>query len=74
MKTNEIEKAALKLSDRERALLSYKLLESLDAETKEDIDKIWQSEVEERYEQIAKDRAKEKDGGMVLKEAKSKYE
>lgn len=73
MKTHEIEKAALKLSAKERALLSYKLLESIDAETTEGIDKIWQNEVEERYEQIAKDRTKEKDSGMVLKEAKSKY-
>lgn len=73
MKTKEIEKAALKLSNKERAALSYKLLESIDAETADDIDKIWQKEVEARYNQIVNGKLKEENSELVIKEAKSKY-
>jgi len=73
MKTEEIEKAALQLSIRERATLSFKLLESLDSEDTSDIDEVWQKEVEERYEQIRSGKAKTKKADLVINEAKSKY-
>lgn len=73
MKIHEIEKAALKLSNKERAALSYKLLESIDAETQDNIDKIWQQEVEERYNQITNSLTQTKNGELVIKEAKLKY-
>ncbi len=73
MGIKEIEKAALSLSSKERAALSYKLLESIDSENREDTDEIWQKEVEARYEQLVKGEAKGKEAELVIKEAKSKY-
>ncbi len=74
MKKNEIEKAALRLSSRERAALSYKLLESIDSENISDVDELWQKEVDERYRQLTTGIAKGKESELVIKEAKSKYE
>lgn len=73
MGIKEIEKAALLLSSKERAALSYKLLESIDSESKEDSDEIWQKEVEARYEQLIQGEAKGKEAELVINEAKSKY-
>ncbi|MCL6097612.1 MAG: addiction module protein [Bacteroidetes bacterium] len=73
MKTNQLEKEALRLSPKEKAVLSYKLLESIDSENFEDIDKLWQKEVEERYKQITSGSAKLKNAELVIHEAKSKY-
>ena len=73
MGIKEIEKAALSLSSKERAALSYKLLESIDSENREDADEIWQKEVEARYEQLTNGKAKGKEAELVIKEAKSKY-
>jgi len=73
MKTKEIEKAALRLSTKERALLSYKLLASIDSEATKDAVELWQKEVEERYKQITCGDAKLKNAELVIHEAKSKY-
>ncbi|MCL4551584.1 MAG: hypothetical protein M1495_23795 [Bacteroidetes bacterium] len=40
MRTRDIEKAALRLSAKEPAALSYKLLESIDSETVRDPDEL----------------------------------
>ncbi len=74
MKISEIEKAALHLPLKERATLSYKLLESIDSENSDNIDEIWQNEVDERYKQIKSGKAKTKKAELVIKEAKAKYE
>jgi hypothetical protein len=74
MKTSEIEKVALRLSVKERAALSLKLLESIDSENISDFDEVWQKEVEERYKQIVNGKAKTRKADLVIKEAKSKYE
>jgi len=73
MGIKEIEKAALALSSKKKASLSYKLLESIDSENVTDSDKIWQKEVDVRYKQLIKNTAKEKDSESVIREAKSKY-
>ena len=73
MRTREIEKEALRLSAKERAALSYKLLESIDSETVRDLDELWQKEVEERYKQITSGSTKLKNAELVIHEAKSKY-
>ena len=73
MRTRDIEKAALRLSAKERAALSYKLIESIDSETVRDPDELWQKEVEERYKQITSGSAKLKNAELVIHEAKSKY-
>ena len=68
MKTTEIEKAALRLSSRERAALSYKLLESIDAESfTADADELRQKEVDERYKQLTTGIAKDKEAELVIK-------
>jgi hypothetical protein len=74
MKVIEIEKEALRLSSKERAALSYRLLESIDSENIDDIDEIWQKEVEKRYAQLKTDISISKSADLVIKEAKSKYE
>jgi hypothetical protein len=74
MSIKEIEEAALSLSAKERAELSYKLLESIDSEIIHDVDKIWQEEVNERYEQLKLEATERKAAELVIKEAKSKYE
>lgn len=73
MQTKELVKAVLRLPAKEKAKLSYKLLESIDAENITDIDELWQKEVEERYEQITSGKAKTKRAELVIREAKSKY-
>ncbi len=73
MGINEIEKAAMKLSSKERAKLSYRLLESIDSEVSEDIDELWQKEVEERYMQITQKSSSTRNAESVINEAKSKY-
>ena len=73
MRTREIEKAALRLSAKERAALSYKLIESIDSETVKNLDELWQKEVEERYKQITNGSTKLKNAELVIHEAKSKY-
>ncbi|MBA4406955.1 hypothetical protein C0389_06745 [bacterium] len=74
MSIKKIEKAALSLSAKERAELSYILLESIDSEDIQNIDKIWQDEVNDRYEQLKIDSSERRAAELVIKEAKSKYE
>ncbi len=74
MSIKEIEEAALSLSAKERAELSYKLLESIDSENIQNIDRIWQEEVKARYDQLKIDTSERRAAELVIKEAKSKYE
>lgn len=74
MSIKEIEEAALSLSVKERAELSYILLESIDSEDIQNIDKIWQDEVNERYGQLKIDSSERRAAELLIKEAKSKYE
>ncbi|OGU65013.1 MAG: hypothetical protein A2499_06185 [Stygiobacter sp. RIFOXYC12_FULL_38_8] len=74
MTINEIEKAADNLTPAEKALLSYKLLESIDSESSENLDQFWQKEIDDRYNQILKGKAILKNANSVINEAKQKYE
>ena len=73
MKSKAIETAALKLSPKEKAELSYKLLESLQNDETESIDKIWAEEAERRYDSILKNEVHLSESKSVFKEAISKY-
>ncbi len=53
---NEIECAALSLSDKERALLAHRLIETLDQSIEEDVEEAWLDEAEKRYEDYRKGR------------------
>jgi putative addiction module component (TIGR02574 family) len=48
---NDIEKDALALSERDRAMLVQHLLETLDKEADEDVEELWLNEAEKRYEE-----------------------
>lgn len=74
MTINEIEKAAFNLTPTEKALLSYKLLESIEEEQVEGYDEIWQKEIDARYKQILENKAVLKNANSVINEAKLKYE
>jgi len=68
-----LEAELLKLSPKEKATITYKLLDSLEGEDAGDIEKIWLTEALTRYKQITKDGKHIIDGNLVIKEAKSKY-
>ena len=73
MDLKSLESELLKLSPRERAIVTYKLLESLDSEESGDIEDIWINEALKRYDQIAKTDKLTIDSDLIIKEAKSKY-
>ena len=67
----EIEKKALKLSARERALLIRQLLRSLENETEEEnTEEIWIKEAEYRHVQYKEGKTSEKPANEVLQDAK----
>lgn len=68
----EIEKKALELSNRERALLIRQLLKSLDEGSKEEnADDLWIEEAEYRYSQFKQGKTSDKPANDVLKDAKT---
>lgn len=73
MDLQALEIELLKLSPREKALLTYKLLSSLENEETDGIEEIWVDEAFSRYNQIKKNKDLCIDGDLVIKEAKSKY-
>jgi Putative addiction module component len=68
-----LESELLKLSPREKAIITYKLLQSLEDETNEDVDDVWIEEALNRYNQISKRDDLIIDSELVIKEAKIKY-
>lgn len=68
----EIERKALELSNKERALLIRQLLNSLEDETEEqNTEDLWIKEVEHRYNQFKQGKTTEKSADDVLKDAKT---
>lgn len=74
MTISEIEKAVSSLSAAEKAKLSYKLLESIEKDADENLDQLWNAEVDSRYKQIQEGKAILKDASAIINEAKQKYE
>ena len=68
-----LEKELLKLTPKEKAAITYKLLESLDAESNQDYEVVWIDEALARYNQLSKDSSLIHDFSLVIKESKSKY-
>lgn len=68
-----LEKELLKLTPKEKAAITFKLLESLDAEDNQDYEDIWIDEALARYNQLSKDSSLIHDFSLVIKESKSKY-
>ena len=73
MDLKSLESELLKLSPRERAIVTYKLLESLESEESGDIQDIWINEALSRYDQIARNIKFAVDSELIIKEAKEKY-
>ncbi|HMN23227.1 MAG: addiction module protein [Ignavibacteriaceae bacterium] len=68
-----LEKELLKLTPREKAVISYKLLKSLDTEENQDYEDVWIDEALNRYNQISEDKSLIHAFNLVIKESKSKY-
>jgi len=73
MDLKSLESELLKLSPRERAIVTYKLLQSLENEESGDIEDIWINEALSRYDQLARNSKMAVDSELIIKEAKEKY-
>ena len=70
---HEIEKKALKLSPRERALLIRQLLESLEeVDEEENAEELWIDEAKRRYDRYKQRKTSEKLANEVFENAKTK--
>jgi len=74
MDLKSLEVELLKLSAKEKAAITYKLLESLESDESGNIEEIWVNEALNRYYNITGGRDAVVDSELVIKEAKSKYE
>ena len=68
-----LEAELLKLSPKEKAAITYKLLESLESDEPGNMDEIWVNEALNRYYQIVNEGKAVIDSELVIREAKSKY-
>lgn len=73
MDIKSLEKELLKLTAREKAIITTKLLNSLDSEVDHDYEDVWIDEAINRYKQIAEDKFVIHDFRIVIKESKEKY-
>jgi hypothetical protein len=73
MDLKSLEAELLKLSPRERAIVTYKLLQSLESEESGDIEDIWINEALSRYDQLAGNSKIAVDSELIIKEGKAKY-
>ena len=74
MDLKSLEVELLKLSAKEKAAITYKLLESLQSDESGNIDEIWVNEALNRYYRIIDGGDAVVDSELVIREAKSKYE
>ena len=69
---SEIEKKALELSPKDRALLIRQLIHSLGNDTEdENVEEIWIKEAEYRYSQFKQGKISEKSAVQVFRDAKA---
>ena len=68
-----LEKEAMRLSARERALLADALLESLSDEATQKIQELWAAEADDRLQAFREGRISARDASDVLKDAISKF-
>ncbi|HSW56376.1 MAG TPA: addiction module protein [Ignavibacteriaceae bacterium] len=67
MDLKSLESELLKLSPRERAMVTFKLLESLETEESGDVEDIWINEALCRYDQIAQSDKFTIDSNLIIK-------
>ena len=73
MDIKSLEKELLKLTPREKAIITTKLLKSLDSEEDHNYEDVWIDEAINRYNQISKDKSFIHDFSLVIKESKENY-
>jgi len=73
IKVKEIEKEALRLDPRERALLAEHLINSLDEGDDPGAERLWIEESERRYKAYKEGSVKTKPAKIVMREAREKY-
>ena len=73
MELKLLEFELLKLSPKERAIITYKLLDSLESEEPGDIEDICVNEALSRYDQIVRSSKIAVDSDLIISEAKAKY-
>jgi len=71
MSIDELEAAALKLNPKQRARLAGKLLESLEALSREENERIWLDEAARRDRELQSDAAKGISADEVFRDARS---
>lgn len=71
-KIEELENEVLQLELRERAALAKILLESLEALPQDEIDQLWATEAEARYEDLLAGRTTAFGGDQVFEEVRSR--
>lgn len=72
-KVKEIEKEALRLGPRERAMLAEHLIGSLDAEEDPEAERLWIEEAERRYKEYKEGKVQTRSAELVFREARAKY-
>lgn len=72
MDLKSLESELLKLSPKERAMITYKLLNSLEGEEAGYIEDVWVKEALSRYDQIAHNSEYAVDSELIIREAKAK--
>ena len=73
MDLESLELELLKLSPKERAIITYKLLESLEGEESGDIEDVWINEALSRYNQMVSSGKYAVDSELIIREAKAKH-
>lgn len=71
---NKIEREALQLTSRERAILAERLLHSLDEAEDADAERAWIEEAERRYKEFKKDATTARPIDGVLREIRSELQ
>ncbi len=70
----KIEKEALQLTSRERAILAERLLHSLDDEEDADVERAWVEEAERRYKEFKQGNTTARSIDEVLREIRSELQ
>ena len=73
-KLEDASKIALSLSTKDRASLAHALLQSLDEQIDEDVERAWDDEIAKRIERFEAGESKDRDAFEVLDEIRAKYQ
>ena len=72
MPLEKLEKEIRSLSNREKAALAYRLIEALDGDPDEDVERLWIEEAQRRYEAFRSGNLKAVPGEEVMRRARAR--